>query len=102
MSGSEISLATIPLNVDPIVAIRRVRKGLRDVRDRTARQDRRWAGVEFAGLAGEGRALCLVRQPGIDPMISGRRCPGAERYHFFNCGMVIYDDFFENEHKFRF
>jgi hypothetical protein len=63
--GTEISLAIIALNGDPITATRRLRKGLRDVRDRAARHDHRWAAVAMAGLTDEGRALILIQHAGI-------------------------------------
>lgn len=66
LTGPEISLAIVPLCDDPIRAIRRLRKGLRDVRDRTARQDHRWAAVAIAGLVDGDRALLLVEHHGIE------------------------------------
>ena len=60
------SLAVIPLGTDPIASIRRLRKGLRDVRDRAARVDQRWAGVAFAGLLSEGVAMILISHPDFD------------------------------------
>ena len=47
-------------------AVRRLRRGLRDVRDRTARRFRRWRTVSFAGLiGGDHRALVLVSHEGV-------------------------------------
>ena len=47
-------------------AVRRLRRGLRDVRDRTARRLRRWRTVSFAGLiGGDHRALVLVSHEGV-------------------------------------
>jgi heme exporter protein D len=68
LNGPEISLAVIPLHGNPINAIRKLRKALRDVRDRTARRDRRWAAVAIAGLVDpdRDRMLLRVRHHGID------------------------------------
>jgi hypothetical protein len=66
LTGPEISLAIIPLPGNPIRAIRKLRKGLRDVRDRAARRDHRWGAVGMAGLLMDGdRALLLVQHHGI-------------------------------------
>ena len=48
-------------------AARRLRRGLRDVRDRTARRFRRWRIVGFAGLVGgDHRALVLISHAGVE------------------------------------
>jgi hypothetical protein len=48
-------------------AVRRLRRGLRDVRDRRARHSRRWRDVCCAGMAGGDRtALLLVTHEGIE------------------------------------
>ena len=48
-------------------AVRRLRRGLRDVRDRMARRSRRWREVCFAGMAGgDGMALVMVTHDGVD------------------------------------
>ncbi len=48
-------------------AVRRLRRGLRDVRDRMARRRRLWREVGFAGMAGgDRRALVLVSHDGVD------------------------------------
>ena len=48
-------------------AVRRLRRALRDVRDRMARHRRSWRDVSFAGMAGgDGMALVLVSHEGID------------------------------------
>ena len=48
-------------------AVRRLRRGLRDVRDRMARRRDRWRDVGFAGMAGgDGMALVLVTHDGVD------------------------------------
>jgi hypothetical protein len=44
----------------------RLRKGLRDVRDRAVRHNRRWAGVAMAGLADGDHALILFKHPGFN------------------------------------
>lgn len=60
------SLAVIPLSSDPITSIPRLRKGLRDIRDRNARLDHRWAGVTFAGMLSEQVAMVLVNHRDLD------------------------------------
>ncbi len=48
-------------------AVRRLRRGLRDVRDRMARRSRRWRDVGFAGMiGGDGTTLVMVTHQGID------------------------------------
>ena len=48
-------------------AVRRLRRGLRDVRDRMARRSRRWREVCCAGMAGgDGTALVMVSHEGVD------------------------------------
>ena len=48
-------------------AARRLRRGLRDVRDRSARCFRRWRTVSFAGMiGGDHRALVLISHAGVD------------------------------------
>jgi hypothetical protein len=66
LNALEISLALIPINDNLLNGTRRLRKALRDVRDRSARHDRRFATVAMAGLVGGDRALVLVQHPGID------------------------------------
>jgi hypothetical protein len=47
-------------------AVRRLRRALRDIRDRMARWDDRWYAVAVAGIAqGGGKAMLLVRHPSI-------------------------------------
>ena len=56
-----LSLARLP------DAVQRLRRGLRDVRDRTARRRKRWRTVSFAGLMGGDRmALMMISHQGID------------------------------------
>ena len=67
------SLAIIPINSSAGLpdAVRRLRRGLRDVRDRMARRRRRWRDVCFAGMAGgDDTALVLISHEGMDR----RRC----------------------------
>jgi hypothetical protein len=48
-------------------AVIRLRRGLRDVRDRTARHWKRWRSVSFAGLmGGDHKALIIVAHQGVD------------------------------------
>jgi hypothetical protein len=79
IGDSDSSLAIIPLTGDPITAVRKLRKALRDVRDRTARRDARWRGVLIAGFASDGSALVLIRHDGISRMrlwsVLNRRWP---------------------------
>ena len=63
------SLAIIPLHSSAGLpdAVRRLRRGLRDVRDRMARRRRRWRDVCFAGMAGgDHTALVMITHEGID------------------------------------
>ena len=60
------SLAVIPLAADLISSIRRLRKGLRDIRDRAACLDQQWAGVAMAGLVSERIAMVLIQHSGLD------------------------------------
>lgn len=62
------SLAIIPLQSPTGLsdAVRRLRRGLRDVRDRTARRRRVWRSVAFAGMAGgDHRALVMISHEGV-------------------------------------
>jgi hypothetical protein len=63
------SLAIIPVRSPSGLpgAVRRLRRGLRDVRDRMARRSRRWRDVGFAGMiGGDGTTLVMVTHQGID------------------------------------
>jgi hypothetical protein len=78
------SLAFIPVNssVGFPDAVRRLRRGLRDVRDRVARRGNRWRDVCFAGMAdGDGTALVMITHEGIDRRelqdVLHRRWPNA-------------------------
>jgi hypothetical protein len=78
-----VSLAILPLSrrSDTLrVAVARLRRACRDIRDRTARRRPRWRGVVIAGMAtGDDRVLLLVRHAGIDRAeisdVLGRRWP---------------------------
>jgi hypothetical protein len=62
------SLAIIPAHSPAGLrqAVRRLRRGLRDVRDRMARRRRHWRGVCFAGMAsGDGTVMVLVLHDGV-------------------------------------
>ena len=63
--GTTTSLAIIPIDGDRLNAIRKVRKGLRDLRDRTARDRRQWREVAFAGLLSGDQAMVLVQHAGV-------------------------------------
>jgi hypothetical protein len=63
-------------------AVRRLRRGLRDVRDRTARHRNRWRDVCCAGMAGgDHTALVMIIHEGIDRRevqdVLHHRWPGA-------------------------
>jgi hypothetical protein len=63
------SLAIIPLHFSDGLpdAVRRLRRALRDVRDRMVRRRQPWRDVGFAGMTGgDGTALVLVTHEGID------------------------------------
>jgi hypothetical protein len=63
------SVAIIPLQSPSGLhdAARRLRRGLRDVRDRTARRFRRWRTVSFAGMAGgDHRSLVMISHEGVE------------------------------------
>ena len=63
------SLVIIPIDCSPELpdAVRRLRRRLRDVRDRTARRRRRWRSVSFAGIGGsDHRAMVMVSHEGVD------------------------------------
>jgi hypothetical protein len=67
--SARVSVAILPLHHQPGVlrtAVLRLRRALRDIRDRMARRDHRWHAVAGAGMAlGSGTAMLLVRHPGI-------------------------------------
>ena len=47
--------------------VQRLRRSLRDVRDRTARRNKHWRTVCFAGMVGgDGTAFILVEHEGVD------------------------------------
>jgi hypothetical protein len=67
-AATTLSLAIIPILSPGGLpdAARWLRRGLRDVRDRTARHFRRWRTVSLAGLiGGDHRALMLISHEGI-------------------------------------
>jgi len=68
-AGSASSLAIIPVQSAAGLCdgVRRLRRGLRDLRDRTARCRTQWRDVCFAGMAGGDRkALVLISHDGVD------------------------------------
>jgi hypothetical protein len=76
------SLAIVPLKSSAGLcdAVRRLRRSLRDVRDRMARRRWRWRSVSFAGMAGgDHRAMVMVLHDGADRRevrdVLGRRWP---------------------------
>ena len=77
ISGADSSLVTMPTTGGVLASTQRLRKGLRDVRDRAARTDPLWRAVAMGGLSNSDRALLLVGHPGIDrfdlwTMLKGR------------------------------
>ncbi len=80
-----VSHAVLPARLCPgdlRAAVARLRRACRDVRDRTARRNRRWCDVALAGMVtGDGTALLLIRHAGVERMeIAGvlrRRWPGS-------------------------
>lgn len=66
LGGPHTSLAAIPLDGgSAIAAAPKLRRGLRDVRDRAARQHCQWRSVAMAGLVTGDRVLLLVKHGGI-------------------------------------
>ncbi len=61
-----MSLVTIPLTVEPLIATRRLRKALRDVRDRQARIDPAWRAVAMAGMLSGDHLLMVTQHHGIE------------------------------------
>jgi hypothetical protein len=83
-AGATTSLAMIPPHSSAGLtdAVRRLRRGLRDARDRMARRSRRWRDVSFSGMAGgDHTALVLVSHDGADQRevedVLRRRWPNA-------------------------
>ena len=79
LADVDTSLAVIPTTDDPITATRRLRRSLRDVRDRAARCDHRWCAMALGGLAGDDRAIVMMQHPRISrdavwELLEGR-CP---------------------------
>jgi hypothetical protein len=66
LGDTDVSLMQIPISGDLISITRRLSKALRDVRDRTARQDNRWQSVAMAGLVDGDQALILIEHSGTD------------------------------------
>jgi hypothetical protein len=63
------SLAIIPIRSPAGLAdaARRLRRGLRDVRDRTARRYKRWRTVSYAGMiGGDHAAMVMISHDGVD------------------------------------
>jgi len=67
--GHRRSLAAISIRRRPGqigAAIRRLRRGLRDVRDRMARSRRRWRSVGIAGVVAGGAVWLVVLHPDVE------------------------------------
>jgi hypothetical protein len=56
----------IPIAGDLVNRSRKIWKGLRDVRDRSARHDNRWRDMAIGGLVEQERAMVIVQHAGID------------------------------------
>jgi hypothetical protein len=68
-SAATSSFAIIPIRSPAGLfdAVLRLRRGLRDIRDRTARHWKRWRSVSYAGLmGGDHKAFVLIAHQGID------------------------------------
>jgi hypothetical protein len=66
-AASSLAVITMAPPAGLFDAAIRLRRGLRDVRDRTARRWKRWRSVSYAGLiGGDHRALVLIAHQGID------------------------------------
>jgi hypothetical protein len=66
VGDSDTSLVVVPVTGDPVIAGRRLRKALRDERDRAAsRRHPRWRAMAMAGLIDRDRALILIKHPDI-------------------------------------
>jgi hypothetical protein len=66
-AASSLAVITMPPPAGLFDAVIRLRRGLRDVRDRTARRWKRWRSVSFAGLMGDDRqALIMISHQSID------------------------------------
>ena len=66
LADADTSLAVIPTIGDPLTATRRLRRSLRDVRDRAARCDHCWCAMALGGLVGDDRAVVLMQHHKID------------------------------------
>ncbi len=66
LSGPSCSLVLIPIAGDLVNRSRKIWKGLRDVRDRSARHDNRWRDMAIGGLVEQERAMVIVQHAGID------------------------------------
>lgn len=85
LDGFQASLVVLSLDRQPgglRAYTARLRRALRDARDRAARRDRRWRGVALAGMAtGNRDLLVLVRHAGIPRAevadVIRRRWPGV-------------------------
>jgi hypothetical protein len=79
--GPEATLLSIPVGDDVLDGMRRVRRGLRDVRDRAVKNDRRWRQVAFAGTLSGNVAMAFAVHPGIPQTgldsVLRRRWPGV-------------------------
>ena len=65
-NAATLAIIRIPSTIAIFEGVRWLRRGLRDVRDRTARRKRAWRPVCFGGLAcGDARALIMIPHDGV-------------------------------------
>jgi hypothetical protein len=64
---SSLAMITMQRPADLRDGVRRLRRGIRDVRDRIARRRRMWRTVGFAGMiGGDNTAMVVVSHQGVD------------------------------------
>ena len=79
---SSLAIVRIDLSAGLRDGVRRLRRGLRDVRDRMAQHKKRWCDVCCTGMAGgDGRAVVMISHEGVDRRevedVLRRRWPNA-------------------------
>ncbi|MGB9152905.1 MAG: hypothetical protein WCD70_07435 [Alphaproteobacteria bacterium] len=65
LNGPDSSIVTLPISGDQIAFIKRLRRGLRDIRDREAHKDLRWQAVAMGGLVDGLHAKIIIKHQGI-------------------------------------
>jgi len=67
VGASSLTIIQLDLSTGLHDAVRRLRRGLRDVRDRMARRRKRWCNVSLAGIVGGGgTALVMMSHDDLD------------------------------------